>query len=102
MSICSSLSLFFFFFFKQKTAYEMVGSDWGSDVCSSDLVLLGVDGHLEVMRGRARPRARGDLHGLAGGELRIHAGRRDADALLAAAHAQAVELRAVEQLGEDR
>src|SRR5213076_254725 len=27
----------FFFFFKQKTAYEMVGSDWSSDVCSSDL-----------------------------------------------------------------
>src|SRR5213076_1178953 len=26
-----------FFFFKQKTAYEMVGSDWSSDVCSSDL-----------------------------------------------------------------
>src|SRR5881396_11391 len=29
--------LFFFFFFKQKTAYEMVRSDWSSDVCSSDL-----------------------------------------------------------------
>src|SRR6058998_1524188 len=26
-----------FFFFKQKTAYEMVMSDWSSDVCSSDL-----------------------------------------------------------------
>src|SRR6187397_3593165 len=26
-----------FFFFKQKTAYEMVYSDWSSDVCSSDL-----------------------------------------------------------------
>src|SRR6187455_1926636 len=25
-----------FFFFKQKTAYEMVMSDWSSDVCSSD------------------------------------------------------------------
>src|SRR3546814_2981534 len=31
-SIC-----FFFFFFKQKTAYEMRISDWSSDVCSSDL-----------------------------------------------------------------
>src|SRR3546814_7667224 len=29
--------LFFFFFFKQKTAYEMRISDWSSDVCSSDL-----------------------------------------------------------------
>src|SRR3546814_11342599 len=32
--ICSSV---LFFFFKQKTAYEMRISDWSSDVCSSDL-----------------------------------------------------------------
>src|SRR3546814_7152802 len=30
-----------FFFFKQKTAYEMRISDWSSDVCSSDLRLCG-------------------------------------------------------------
>src|SRR3546814_5059604 len=29
----------FFFFFKQKTAYEMRISDWSSDVCSSDLTI---------------------------------------------------------------
>src|SRR3546814_2897913 len=29
--------LLVFFFFKQKTAYEMRISDWSSDVCSSDL-----------------------------------------------------------------
>src|SRR3546814_9510812 len=29
--------MFMFFFFKQKTAYEMRISDWSSDVCSSDL-----------------------------------------------------------------
>src|SRR3546814_20682327 len=29
-----------FFFFKQKTAYEMRISDWSSDVCSSDLRLF--------------------------------------------------------------
>src|SRR3546814_9941217 len=29
-----------FFFFKQKTAYEMRISDWSSDVCSSDLFLM--------------------------------------------------------------
>src|SRR3546814_9013208 len=29
----------FFFFFKQKTAYDMRISDWSSDVCSSDLHL---------------------------------------------------------------
>src|SRR3546814_8728577 len=28
----------FFFFFKQKTAYEMRISDWSSDVCSSELI----------------------------------------------------------------
>src|SRR3546814_1058983 len=32
--------IFVFFFFKQKTAYEMRISDWSSDVCSSDLVPL--------------------------------------------------------------
>src|SRR3546814_7262514 len=31
------ISVAFFFFFKQKTAYEMRISDWSSDVCSSDL-----------------------------------------------------------------
>src|SRR3546814_5445732 len=30
--------ILFFFFFKQKTAYEMRISDWSSDVCSSDLI----------------------------------------------------------------
>src|SRR3546814_4789894 len=33
MCVCVCL----FFFFKQKTAYEMRISDWSSDVCSSDL-----------------------------------------------------------------
>src|SRR5213082_968028 len=31
------MDYFFFFFFKQKTAYEIVSGDWSSDVCSSDL-----------------------------------------------------------------
>src|SRR3546814_11508280 len=35
MRICS-----LFFFFKQKTAYELRISDWSSDVCSSDLFAL--------------------------------------------------------------
>src|SRR3546814_4204219 len=30
-----------FFFFKQKTAYDLRISDWSSDVCSSDLRLYG-------------------------------------------------------------
>src|SRR6058998_3105672 len=51
--------LFFFFFFKQKTAYEMVMSDWSSDVCSSDLVGGPVHAarrlRLERRRGAQRP-----------------------------------------------
>src|SRR3546814_6114932 len=37
-SVCCSACLDQFFFFKQKTAYEMRISDWSSDVCSSDLL----------------------------------------------------------------
>src|SRR3546814_6897882 len=33
----TSIHIINFFFFKQKTAYEMRISDWSSDVCSSDL-----------------------------------------------------------------
>src|SRR3546814_3122137 len=45
---CYVRLLFLFFFFKQKTAYEMRISDWSSDVCSSDLL------HhvLKLLRGR--------------------------------------------------
>src|SRR3546814_1866721 len=32
------MSFFCFFFFKQKTAYDVRISDWSSDVCSSDLL----------------------------------------------------------------
>src|ERR1051325_12175220 len=36
-----------FFFFKQKTAYEITYGDWSSDVCSSDLV----DYHKDAAQG---------------------------------------------------
>src|SRR3546814_2803796 len=41
-SVCVDVLLvyFSFFFFKQKTAYEMRISDWSSDVCSSDLLAV--------------------------------------------------------------
>src|SRR3546814_1744313 len=50
-----------FFFFKQKTAYEMRISDWSSDVCSSDLRVLAA--RRERPCGRVRPtwKARGWL-----------------------------------------
>src|SRR3546814_14692566 len=52
------MECFYFFFFKQKTAYEMRISDWSSDVCSSDL-----QSHLLVLltagaNSAARPVAR--------------------------------------------
>ena len=31
------------FFFKQKTAYDIVSRDWSSDVCSSDLAAFSTD-----------------------------------------------------------
>src|SRR3546814_18086970 len=34
--------MFFFCFLKQKTAYELRISDWSSDVCSSDLLGMGL------------------------------------------------------------
>ena len=42
MCFIKRLLCFLFFFFKQKTAYEMCGRDWSSDVCSSDLIIAEV------------------------------------------------------------
>src|SRR3546814_1230445 len=46
--------MFLFFFFKQKTAYELRISDWSSDVCSSDLPgcngLLLISSKIETWR----------------------------------------------------
>src|SRR3546814_13378669 len=44
-----------FFFFKQKTAYEMRISDWSSDVCSSDLLAADCPGVLTISCRRFRP-----------------------------------------------
>src|SRR3546814_3093153 len=45
-----------FFFFKQKTAYEMRISDWSSDVCSSDLPVGIGDEQVDTDRRPARQR----------------------------------------------
>src|SRR3546814_21163642 len=42
-----------FFFFKQKTAYEMRISDWSSDVCSSDLGSVAYTASIEGQVGQA-------------------------------------------------
>src|SRR3546814_17849755 len=55
----------FFFFFKQKTAYEMRISDWSSDVCSSDLAELKLADRITMRSADARqpgaPTAQADL-----------------------------------------
>src|SRR3546814_5306181 len=50
-----------FFFFKQKTAYEMRISDWSSDVCSSDL--LAAD-HQRMFRRAGAQHRIGNRHGV--------------------------------------
>src|SRR3546814_15393261 len=58
--------MFFFFFFKQKTAYEMRISDWSSDVCSSDLIgkpaNLPPPAHHGIQYKAAHARKRGEDH----------------------------------------
>src|SRR3546814_1827800 len=56
-STINDLHLCFFFFFKQKTAYEMRISDWSSDVCSSDLLDRREGAVVEI---GLHPRQRGD------------------------------------------
>src|SRR3546814_8397239 len=55
--------MFCFFFFKQKTAYEMRISDWSSDVCSSDLELFS--GNVSLVNASLTYSAPGDDWSLA-------------------------------------
>src|SRR3546814_8749564 len=98
----------FFFFFKQKTAYEMRISDWSSDVCSSDLAAVDPDAtvarlHAETAETTGRERAvriRG-----AGGEVAIGAAERavvPAGAVAAGAFAQVGRLGKVLRTGFQR
>ena len=57
-----------FFFFKQKTAYEIYQCDWSSDVCSSDLASGGVypglvDKIIKFMGNDVLIQAGGGIHG---------------------------------------
>src|SRR3546814_1238996 len=63
-----------FFFFKQKTAYDMRISDWSSDVCSSDLdrhAVLETEDNAKPSTGlrRAQVRTGTDLHQMIGQRL---------------------------------
>src|SRR3546814_2490291 len=55
--------LWFFFFFKQKTAYEMRISDWSSDVCSSDLDRVALRARYAARADRPARRRRGRGYG---------------------------------------
>src|SRR3546814_7894567 len=63
MCLWYAVVLCLFFFFKQKTAYEMRISDWSSDVCSSDLRHdLGDDALVAVTSGHLVARLQLALH----------------------------------------
>src|SRR3546814_2268139 len=66
---------YYFFLFRQKTAYEMRISDWSSDVCSSDLGR--VDMALDDVPAQARVDVGGalEIDGIALGELRERGAR---------------------------
>src|SRR5213596_2153197 len=101
------MCVFFVFFFKQKTAYEIRPCDWSSDVCSSDLKqggglaghnglrsladALGTQDFLRVRAGIGRPE-RGDPRPIADWLLQPFEVGTDVDALVrdAADCAQAV------------
>src|SRR3546814_2492976 len=51
--MCIRYCIDFFFFFKQKTAYEMRISDWSSDVCSSDLFSINAQTEADIQRAGA-------------------------------------------------
>src|ERR1043166_5632317 len=52
--------MWFFFFFKQQTAYEIPKRDWSSDVCSSDLSLYRETYHI---RPPVHPSRQGQIPG---------------------------------------
>src|SRR5213596_3976635 len=86
----------FFFFFKQKTAYEIRPCDWSSDVCSSDLELgrsLGRH-HRSTARDDCDIRAIAERAALAQQEAHPHRGVPGAGA--------AVAREGTEQLDDDR
>src|SRR3546814_19618247 len=79
-----SCSFILFFFFKQKTAYEMRISDWSSDVCSSDLELAantiemaaallaaGIDPEKAILFNQARVAAHAELCWILQGTARV-------------------------------
>src|SRR3546814_3250377 len=111
------LCIFLFFFFKQKTAYEMRISDWSSDVCSSDLVVLRapveiglrhaaqelavVKIHVELAEGKVRRQLAGGIVGGLEGQVDV-LGEPGEFELLGAALARGGEGRDSQDQGRDQ
>src|SRR3546814_18085307 len=90
--VCSFGFIMFFFFFKQKTAYEMRISDWSSDVCSSDLLIFS-----SATLGEGMERALKYLRLLSDAlNVRIITDPRGARALIKGTAAEAPQLRPTE------
>src|SRR6059036_2600243 len=58
----------FFFFFKQKTAYEITYGDWSSDVCSSDLKILQPSHNRRSKKTAGRPYGVDESEAAGGGD----------------------------------
>src|SRR3546814_14393194 len=108
--LCSSIAKIWlvfkcFFFFKQKTAYEMRISDWSSDVCSSDLLGLAEgfpagDAVFAVAAGIMQPSHADRIAFLQAGNARTD-GSDDAGAFVAG-HERQVRLYRLVAVGRDR
>src|SRR3546814_8948884 len=82
--LCLDLVFIIFFFFKQKTAYEMRISDWSSDVCSSDLSRLWL---LRAMGGPGPSTIRATReHDRRSGATRLSAGTRRTGSAIIVSH----------------
>src|SRR5256885_6532866 len=64
-NICFLLSRSFFFFFSSRRRHTRLQGDWSSDVCSSDLVLVGYPGTRASMWQQAGRAGRREEEGLA-------------------------------------
>src|SRR3546814_4651066 len=90
--------MFFFFFFKQKTAYEMRISDWSSDVCSSDLVGLGHD--VDLAAGQLAGET-DILAAAADGEAELVVGNDDFDAAVILVDHDALDRRGLKRVDDE-
>src|SRR3546814_14788695 len=100
MSVCVVTIIMFVFFFKQKTAYEMRISDWSSDVCSSDLLV--VEHHLaETLSRRRAHRHQVGARGEGEGQVHLVLAAAAVAARLLLVDDEAAADREIHALGED-